>query len=71
MGALLGIGCQRFGSLGATRWQKGANSKGILEEMAGVAFWLLYEAEGLSPETRKRLEKIRDTDPEWREAEVT
>jgi hypothetical protein len=24
MGALLGIGCQRFGSLGATRWQKSA-----------------------------------------------
>jgi hypothetical protein len=23
-GALLSIGCQRFGSLGATRWQKGA-----------------------------------------------
>jgi hypothetical protein len=24
MGALLGIGCQQFGSMGATRWQKGA-----------------------------------------------
>jgi hypothetical protein len=38
-------------------------AEGMLEEMATLADCVLDEVWGLTPETRARLERIRDTDP--------
>ena len=37
------------------------NAKYFIAPMAEVAFWLLKDAKGLSPETIQRLEAIRNT----------